>query len=211
MPAMYDINFSDGRGGKFFGTRGNYYEFADGTRLDMHSTPAWCHRCGAIANAERIESFAELEQQLADLHDPTSELYKLTTRNLLEDFVPSFGRDFHASQVAETERRRAWRRTRVAPPKCIGCGSTDVLILPFDEPVPHPTEPGVTITLRCVGMCSTNFNEWFFTPEGDRIPRDTKPTYWRHPVLDADPSLFKRLLARFMRRQAARERRPPGG
>jgi hypothetical protein len=35
-----------------------------------------------------------------------------------------------------------------------------------------------------IGLCSNDFNEWFFTPEGDRIPRDTKPTYWYHPVLD---------------------------
>ena len=38
--------------------------------------------------------------------------------------------------------------------------------------------------IHCVGMCSTSFNEWFFTPEGDRIPRDTRPTYWHHPELD---------------------------
>jgi|GEM_PF-4983383 len=40
------------------------------------------------------------------------------------------------------------------------------------------------IQIDCVGMCSTSFNEWFFTPEGDRIPRDTQPTYWHHPELD---------------------------
>jgi hypothetical protein len=33
-------------------------------------------------------------------------------------------------------------------------------------------------------MCSTVFNEWFFTPEGDRIPRDTQPTYWAFPESD---------------------------
>jgi predicted oxidoreductase len=43
-------------------------------------------------------------------------------------------------------------------------------------------------------MCSTRFNEWFFTPEGDRIPRDTKPTYWHHPALDNSPGSALRWL-----------------
>jgi hypothetical protein len=57
-------------------------------------------------------------------------------------------------------------------------------------------------------MCSTDFNEWFFTPEGDRIPRDTKPTYWHHPVLDKEPGKFKRLLQRLQRLQRWSESNP---
>lgn len=56
-------------------------------------------------------------------------------------------------------------------------------MLPEGVPVPHPHGDGM-IQIDCVGMCSTSFNEWFFTPEGDRIPRDTQPTYWHHPELD---------------------------
>jgi hypothetical protein len=49
-------------------------------------------------------------------------------------------------------------------------------MLPEGVPVPHPSGEGM-IQIDCVGMCSTSFNEWFLTPQGDRIPRETRPTY----------------------------------
>jgi hypothetical protein len=91
---------------------------------------------------------------------------------------------FHDKLLREARRRREWLQARRWPPKCIRCGTTDVVDLPEGRAVLHPAGNG-TITLSWVGMCSTPFNEWFFTPEGDRIPRDTTPTYWHHPALGA--------------------------
>jgi len=74
----------------------------------------------------------------------------------------------------------------LAPPKCIHCGSTDIVVLPVNQAVAHPEGRGM-IEVTCAGMwCSTRFNEWFLTPEGERIPRDTRPTYWRHAALGDD-------------------------
>jgi hypothetical protein len=76
------------------------------------------------------------------------------------------------------ERRKEWRRERCSPAKCLSCGSADLLILPFDEETPSPTGQG-TLLLRWMGMCSTDWNNWYFMPEGERIPMGTKPSYWR--------------------------------
>ena len=197
MPAMYEIRYQpQGKVERFYGSRGNYYEFEDGTRLDVHTTPAWCRACGGLTHGERIDSLARIDQQIADLNDPSSELYRFTQRSLLpelDDLVPKD--KFRLDQLAEAHKRRDWRHRRTSPPRCIRCGSTDVVILPIGEAVPHPAGAG-TIEVRWIGMCSTSFNEWFFTPEGERIPRDTKPTYWHHPALDNTPSALRDILRR---------------
>ena len=106
---------------------------------------------------------------------------------------------FRLDQIAKATRRRAWRERRTSPPRCIRCGSTDVVVFPIGEPVPHPAGPGA-IEVSITGMCSTSFNEWFFTPEGERIPRDTKPTHWHHPGLDNSPESVRDFLRRRGRR-----------
>ena len=69
---------------------------------------------------------------------------------------------------------------RESPPKCLECGSTEIVVFPVGERAGNPMGPGwVEITIT--GLCSTSFNNRFYTPEGDRIPRDTKPTYWTLP------------------------------
>lgn len=76
MPAMYEVSFApDGAIKQFVGSRGNYYEFHDGSHIDLETTPVWCHDCRKIAHGEQIESLEEIDKQLADLNDPASMLY----------------------------------------------------------------------------------------------------------------------------------------
>jgi hypothetical protein len=188
MPGVYEIRYlPNGPITKFYGSRGNYYEFEDQSRLDMATTPVWCHHCGKITYGEKIEPLAEIDKHLADLNDPTSTTYKLTMRSLFpghEELVPR--EKFRLEMIGKAQRRRAWREQRRSGPKCILCGSTHIFVFPFNQQVPNPAGEG-TVVVTGVGMCSTSFSEWFFTPEGDRIPRDTKPTYWHHPGLDKEP------------------------
>ena len=176
---MYEILVRPhGRAELFPGTRGNYYELDDGKHIDVETTPVWCRRCGDFRHGERIEPVAEIDRQLADLHNPRSKLYQLYAHDYLEeckDLGPM-------GPIPELMLRRAWRENRVSPPRCIECGSTDIVVFPINQPVPDPAGRG-TVEVRSRGMCSTAFNEWFFTPEGQRIPRDTRPTYWHHPAL----------------------------
>jgi hypothetical protein len=183
MPALYEIRWlSDGRTEKFAGSRGNYYELGDSEHLDLHSTPVWCHRCAKITDGEVLSTLEEIDQQIRDLHDPNSAVYRMTRHGVLDEVLGK-GEEFLQKQLGEIGRRRRWRESRKSPPKCIHCGSIEIVELPIGKTMPNPNGDG-EIRIDCVGMCSTSFNEWFFTPEGDRIPRDTRPTYWTHPELD---------------------------
>jgi hypothetical protein len=199
MPGMYEITFlPEGKKERYFGSRGHYYEFDDGGHLDVDTVPVWCRRCDKFRGGERIESLEEIDKKLADLDDPKSDLYRFVTRPLLPEFEPpGFREDFRRQRIEEIHKRRQWRERRSSPPKCIVCGSTEIVFFPSEEPVSIP--PGSTmVTVRWTGMCSTTFNEWFFTPEGDRIPRDTKPTYWHHPQLDNSPGAVRQFLNKIL-------------
>ena len=183
MPGLYEIRWlPEGRTEKFAGSRGNYYEFSESDRLDLHSEPVWCHRCGQITHGEELSTVDDIDKQIHDLNDPSSALYRMTRHGVLDELLGK-GKEFLRERIAELQRRRRWRAERKSPAKCIHCGTTQIVALPAGLPVPNPGGHG-QIQVDCVGMCSTSFNEWFFTPEGDRIPRDTRPTYWHHPELD---------------------------
>jgi hypothetical protein len=183
MPAMYEIRWQpDGPMEQFAGSRGNYYEFAESDHLDLYSVPVWCHRCGRITDGENLSSVEEIEKQISELNDSSSQLYRMTRHGVLDKWFGK-GDEFLQNRLTELLRCRRWRESRKEPPKCIHCGTTDILEFPIGVPVPSPRGDG-EVQIDCVGMCSTRFNEWFFTPEGDRIPRDTRPTYWHHPDLD---------------------------
>jgi hypothetical protein len=177
----------EGRVERFYGSRGNYYEFADGSHLDVYTEPVWCTRCLRVTNGEVIPTLESLDKQLAELGGPGSTLARL----LLPPGVSAldFEENFRRERIDEARKRREWRLGRRSPAKCIHCGSTEIVALPHNQPVTVATGPTpITIILRVTGLCSTNFNEWFFTPEGDRIPRDTKPTYWQMPGVDQEES-----------------------
>jgi hypothetical protein len=179
MPALYEIRFlPEGRAEHFAGSRGNYYDFPDGSRIDVQTTPVWCRGCGRVTNGERVEPLDEIDRQIeAELRGQGSWCGAVKWVEVLRE-------------------RRRWREARQSPPKCLTCGTTDVFVFPVNEVAPNPAGPG-TVEVSTVGMCSTGFNQWFFTPEGERIPRDTKPTYWQHPALDnAPPGAVRRFLNR---------------
>lgn len=182
----------EGRVAEYAGSRGNYYEFEDGSTLEVLTTPVWCRRCGGITDGEEVESVEAIDRKIAELHDTTSTAYKIVARGVLHE-LSGGGDEFLRERIEELRLRRRWREHRQAPPKCIECGSSDLVQLPHGEAVAHPQGNG-SILVRCAGMCSTSFNNWYFTPEGDRIPRDTKPSYWHHPALDNSPEELRRFL-----------------
>ena len=208
MPVLYRIIFgANGESRTFAGCRGNYYEFADGRRLDLHSRPAWCTTCGKVVHAERLATLEQIDARLAELHQYAASSRETKVRGVPYALTMEGQRYFDdlEQKAAEARRRREWRRGRIAPAKCLNCGSTDVLLL-----TTNPTGPG-DIRLEVVGMCSTVFNEWFFTPEGDRIPRDTKPTYWFHPGLpnNRNTEVDREMVSRFVKSADPRPARQP--
>jgi hypothetical protein len=173
MPAVYQIRFLfGGETQELCGSRGNYYELPNSTHITLSSSPVWCRLCNEFTEGESIEAIEAIDQQIADLWDPTSELFQFYK----DSSTSSIGVDgIHF--ISELEKRRRWRESRQSPPKCLGCGSPEIVLLPEGQKVTNPTGRG-WIEVTVTGLCSTPFMNRYYTTEGDRIPKDTKPTYW---------------------------------
>jgi len=174
MPAVYQFRFvPGGETQEFYGSRGDHYELPDGTHIDLRSSPVWCRRCNEFADGEAIEEIEEIDRQIADLRDPQSELFRFYK----ESSTGSIGVDgIHF--ISELVKRRCWDESRKSPPKCLGCGSPEIVLLPEGQKVTNPTGSG-WIEVTVTGLSSTPFMNRYYTTEGDRIPTHTKPTYWR--------------------------------
>ena len=176
MPAVFTLTFSPSeRVQKLYGSRGDWYEWEDGARLGVRSKPVYCHQCGDFTDGESIETVAEITQQIADLKNPQSDLFRFVQGNDATT-LGAGGIRF----LMDLEQRQKWITRRSSPPKCLECGSIDFVEFPEGQQIPDPTGPG-RVVLTVTGLCSTWFNNRFYTPEGDRITRDTKPTYWTLP------------------------------
>lgn len=181
MPAFYRIQWHpDGPTQDFAGSRGNYYRLDDRNDIELYSQPVWCHGCVKVTHGERIESIQQIDQRIAHLEKLAAEIRIEMTRPPLPE--PGAPGDRHQrEQIAELQMRRAWRKQRRSSPRCLICGTTNIVPLENGKPVRIGNG---SVQCNSVGLCSTYFNEWFFTPEGERIPLDTHPTYWHHPELD---------------------------
>ena len=181
--AFYKIQFLDtGEETEWYDMRGLYYEFECGATIDVWPTPAWCDQCQDFVDGEMIPSLKRLEDELAELRDPTSARSRFHT-----DDEPPFDqplyrarrKQLYANTINEAELRVDWRRDRAAPPKCLHCGSANITF-PDDTNATMMTGRGL-VEVKMAGFCSAVFMNWFFTPEGDRISRKTRPSYWHFP------------------------------
>ena len=183
MPAWYQIQFSDETPFReWHGSRGFYYEFADTTNLELRSRIAWCCNCFEFIDAEWIPSLEVIESELAELNDPTS--FRASSFASTEqpfDKSPFIERlaELYAEAKVEAAKRIEWRKTRKSPPRCLICGDTEVRFPGENQMIDIPGRGAAMV--QCMGMCSTEFSNWFYTPEGIRIERDTKPSYWQPP------------------------------
>jgi hypothetical protein len=161
MAALYDIRWlPDGPVEPLFGSGGDYYVLDENDHLALTAVPVWCHHCWAIALGEKIPALEEIDRDIRDMQVPGTDLYYLTHADMPEEFA--------AGCLAGFQRRRSWREARQSPAKCLGCGSSNIVDLPFDEPVRTPIG---TLELRTVGFCrlSEEIKDRLFTPEGVRM------------------------------------------
>lgn len=167
MPSVYQIQFlPGGEILELYGSCGDHYKFEDGSQINVISRLVWCHRCGEFTDGESIESLDEIDRLLADLHSPS-----LVFSQMLYDRLGA---------IERMEERRRWLSGRRSPPKCLRCGSTEIIVLPEGERAENPSGPG-WIKITVTGHCDTEFSNRFYTPEGDRIPIETLPTYRTWP------------------------------
>lgn len=186
MPGYYELKFPDASlNSKYAGMRGNYYELPDGSLVALKSTPCWCKDCNQVTDGEWIESVEELERRLQDLQDPQSERFQFHDegQQIIQNIIPEFeGIGLREKALERSSERLRWRRLRKALPKCIVCGSSSIFFPDESNDGAVVVDCKVVVHIKIRGMCSTKFNEWYFTVDGDRILRDTKPKYWTLPT-----------------------------
>ncbi|MCE9527274.1 MAG: hypothetical protein K8R36_14605 [Planctomycetales bacterium] len=108
--------------------------------------------------AEHVPSLAELEVELDRCLNPSVddlkmwEIYGVTVEE----------------QVQEARKRIEWRLARKSPDKCLGCGSTKIVIIPHAGEFRHPNT-GERVVVVSRGFADAG--EWRakFTTEGDVI------------------------------------------
>ena len=166
MPGFYRLTFlPESRIQDFHESRGNYYRLNDGSEITLEGKPVWCDRCGKVTEGEVIESIEKIDERIANLERLAAEIRLEMTRPPPPD-LKAPGDRFQREQILELELRREWRKRRQTPPRCILCGCTQIVPLEHAKPV---RVGDISIVLEMVGMCSTGFNMWYFTPEGERI------------------------------------------
>ena len=186
MPATFEITYlRDGRTEETWLTRGLYYELENGQNLDVNTHIAWCSECKLFTDGELIQTPDEICNQIAELRDPSSAARKFADWNAEQIRIATgrAARNYNADRITTLETRLKWSILRKSPPKCILCGKTDITFpLTMHETEAELDIPEIgRVRIECAGISSTEFMNWFFTPEGDRVTRDTKPTYWGIP------------------------------
>ena len=138
---------------------GYYYRLGDGIELPVPVDYAWCGRCAKFVEAERLYPLEEIEETIAALaatrQDPSA---NSKAWRLQAEF------DRWAAALA-------WRKSRQAPPRCLGCGSqAELQFLSLDRPVADPRGEG-TLQVRVGGLAldAKLSSPVYFDGEGNRL------------------------------------------
>lgn len=135
-----------------------FYVLEGNITLPILAWPAWCGACRRFRVAERVPTIAELGEELREL-----EYFAKCPGHIPPD------RHVAIWKLPELRVRLPWRAGRVAPAKCLTCGSTAVTSI----------WPGPEVEIPGQGICIASFDGWldtgysadhYFTPEGDPMP-----------------------------------------
>ena len=193
------------------------YVLPDGSELPVVVEPVWCGRCDRLVNGERIETADVLDRMAAARRQPRSIHYDpIVGADPATDsrqLAAAWGKDLrllnHYAPGPDLDRRRAWLSARRSPPRCLQCGSTDIVAFPYSAmtmpEMPHPRGFG---RLRLDAPCLGDYwgdRHSRLTPEGEairtRVPRPKRR--WFSQLWQGGPA------GPFSR--AAVGRRPRGG
>ena len=124
-----------GFGGESAGPVG-FYDLGDEIRCEVHRVTAYCCAEGRLRAGEKLLDVEEYEEALAE-REALADVEE-------EDEITGFliTRDVRAERIASARAVLAWRRQRTSPPRCLRCGSTDVVPLERGEQTRHPGCPG---------------------------------------------------------------------
>lgn len=136
------------------------YRFPDGSKLHVLQDAAWCPNCDRFVVAEKIPSLESLKLELEKTRSGDPETIRIW--QLVSNGQPI------SARVAELEKRIVWRIARANPPRCLECGSLDIVALSGSTEFRHP-KTGELVTEVSSGW--TDAGPWSanFTPEGDAV------------------------------------------
>jgi hypothetical protein len=140
--------------------------------ITIRQTFAWCEACRHVVHAERLEDLSVLKSEFDHYTVQGEEFYSWMGLSRGSDW-----REERERHLNNLRRRIEWRESRANPPKCLECGSTNVLVFPEtdddndeceQEPeINHPDCDG-RLRVPCVGFALSR--DWvFYTPDGDKI------------------------------------------
>jgi hypothetical protein len=140
------------------------YRLDDGSKLHVEQQPAWCPLCGSFVTAELLQAGDDMEREIGRL------------QSWLGDRQPRQAgqRRMAEKSLAELKRRLRWRRSRVGPPRCLQCGSAEVVPVPGSGEFAHPAT-GERVISASSGFADTA--PWFaeFSSEGERLAEPATP------------------------------------
>jgi hypothetical protein len=141
---------------------GAQYLYDVSTTLSIPWRPCWCWQCNDVCLGEFLPTPNEIVEEAKAWRRRDQEF------NYVTEFRPptGFRDDEHEPYaLAYFDDLFAWRITRVSPPKCLSCGSENILVTKsrFSDMFEHPD---------CGGMISTRFSVFGGTS------RNVSPTHW---------------------------------
>ncbi len=168
----------------FKDAQGVVYALPDGSELPVIAEPVWCGRCGRLVNGERIETADVLDRRVAHARHPPSIHHDPVADPAVEWYrrAAAWKSDLRLltqySRVADLERRRAWLSARRSPPRCLQCGSTEIVPFPYSETAPEMPHPRGFGRLRLdAPRVGDYWGDWpsRLTPEGEAIRTPSPP------------------------------------
>jgi hypothetical protein len=148
------------------------YLLPDGSEKWIATDPAWCRRCGAFVNVERLDDPDQLEAQARAFYDdnqrhPTPALFEVLGAETCQQINDTLLQKL----LHEAAQWRAALATRTSPPRCLECGGDDYVAIAADSTwSEHPAEPGRRVRVRpqYVHLSMAVFGRLYDT-EGRRI------------------------------------------
>ena len=143
----------------------SYYYLDDGLELPCSDQLAWCNNCDDVVAAERLPDPHALNRLVAHLTAEGLDEDRLKTAKLLKKEPAEYLNEFIDTYRAMI----AWRRDRISPPRCLSCGSVEIVELEPIRSVPlekfsHP-QCGGQFFLDASGHASEAYFRRL-TPEG---------------------------------------------
>ncbi|MCW3099775.1 MAG: hypothetical protein JWL77_5393 [Chthonomonadaceae bacterium] len=165
MPFFRDVHIlPSGKTHQFSGAPSTFYWFEDGLVTPVHTALVWCRDCQDVTEGEVIETLEELDALIEEYGNPDSARY----RSLKESFKwTEVSSETMRSHQESARHRRRWRVLRQSPPKCLQCGKTDILVLPWHEKV---EVEGNTIYISVTTHWSGDWIDRYLNTEGEWLP-----------------------------------------